>query len=329
MNIEKLPSGSYRITQMFEGKRYRVTLKYKPTTKEALRIMSDLMEKDEGIVDGYSVEYYINKYLDGLRAAARLSPSTIKGYASISRSLSSDFKRLRLHSVTEEDIQAELKDYGLEHTSKTVKNVKGFLEVVFKEYRPKFSWDYKIPQKEQRKEHEPTTEEVMRILDAAKGTRFEVPLKLAVLGLRRGEICALQLSDLSDDDLLTIDKALVIDEHNKKHIKAPKTEASKRTIGIPHELAQLIRERGFFDGNPNVLNNHIHLLQDSLGIPRFKFHMLRHFAVAYLHKEGFTSEQIMSFGGWSTDYVMKRAYRYNLDPKESQKAITDKFSSLM
>ena len=328
MNIEKLPSGSYRITQMFEGKRYRATVNYKPSSKEAIRIMSEVMEKDEGKADGYSVEFYVNKYMNMIRTAAKLSPSTIKGYGSISRALSNDFLRLRFFSVEEDDICAELKRYSEDHAPKTVKNVKGFLEVVFKEYRPKFQWEYKIPKKEPRKEYEPTTAEVMKILAASQGTDFEVPLKLAVLGLRRGEICALDDGDLVGD-MLTINKAIVIDEKNQRLIKEPKTQASKRVVRLPRSLSDLIHEKGFYKGNPNALNNHIHLMQDSLGIPRFKFHMLRHFAVAYLHKEGFTSEQIMSFGGWSTDSVMKRAYRYNLDPEEAQERISDSFSSIM
>lgn len=329
MNIERLPSGSYRITQMFQGKRYRATVDFKPTTKEAIKILSDLMEKDEGPADGYSVGFYVDKYLNTIRAAGKLSPATIKGYGSISRSLSEDFKAKRLSNLTEEDIGRELKRYSDDHAAKSVKNMKGFIEVVLKEYRPKFIWNYVIPLKERKKEYEPTTEDVMRILEASKGSRFEVSLKLAVLGLRRGEIMALTPSDLSDDDMLSINKAMVLNENNDRVIKEPKTEASKRTIRLPHELAELIRERGFFDGNPHMINKYIHSLQDKLGIPSFKLHMLRHFAVAYMHKEGFTTEQILAFGGWSTDSVMKRAYRYNLDPKEAQEAISNRFSSLM
>ena len=56
---------------------------------------------------------------------------------------------------------------------------------------------------------------------------------------------------------------------------------------------------------------------------------MRHFCVAYLHKMGFTDEQIMQWGGWSTDYVMKRAYRYNLDPAEAQAEITEKLGKLI
>lgn len=36
MTIEKLPSGSYRIKQMYNGKRYSITLNYKPTKKKLL-----------------------------------------------------------------------------------------------------------------------------------------------------------------------------------------------------------------------------------------------------------------------------------------------------
>ena len=45
MTIEQLPSGSYRIKQMYEGKTYSVTVKYKPTQKEAIRLLTERMNE--------------------------------------------------------------------------------------------------------------------------------------------------------------------------------------------------------------------------------------------------------------------------------------------
>ena len=44
MTIEKLPSGSYRIKQMYNGKTYRVTVDHKPTQKEALILLAEVMD---------------------------------------------------------------------------------------------------------------------------------------------------------------------------------------------------------------------------------------------------------------------------------------------
>ena len=332
MTIEKLPSGSYRIRQMYKGKLYLKTVPYKPTNKEAIKIIAELFEDDScAKMDAYSVQYYLELYLDECRNRERaLSPSTIKNYGSIIRNLSPSFKQKRFHDLTEDDIRAELNDYKRTRSNKSTNNAKGYLRLVLAEYRPKFIWSYNLPKEEQKAEYEPTTHDIQRIIAESVGTKYEIPLRLAVLGLRRGEICALNASDLSDSDILTINKSIVSNEANEYVVKGTKTEASNRRIKIPHSLADQIRQQGYiFNGNPNMINKNLHLIQDRLDIPRFKLHMLRHFAVAYLHKEGFTTEQIMSYGGWSTDSVMKRAYRYNLNPEESQKAISDKFNSLM
>jgi len=329
MTIERLPSGSYRITQMYKGHLYRKTLPFKPTQKEAVLIMAELLEEKDEKKDAASVGDYMERYLDSCRKRSRaLSPATIKSYASMVKNMSEGFKELRFFDVSEDDVKKELKRYEKTHSGKSTKNLKGFLNLVFAEYRPKFSFTYTFKADEPKAEYEPTTDDIKRILEAVSGTEYEVPFRLAVLGLRRGEICALASGDLQGN-VLSISKAVVVNEENQIEIKEPKTQASKRRIRIPDSLAALIREKGFYNGSLQMLNKKLHSVQDSLSIPRFKLHMLRHFAVAYLHKEGFTTEQIMSYGGWSTDSVMRRAYRYNLNPEESQRAISDKFDSLM
>lgn len=329
MTIEKLPSGSYRITQMYKGHLYRKTVPFKPSQKEAVLIMAELLEEKEVKTDGASVDDYLHKYMDACRGRSRaLSPATVRAYGSMVRNISDGFKEMKFFDVTEEDVKKELKRYEKTHSVKSTKNLKGFLNLVFAEYRPKFSFTYSFKTEEPRAEYEPTTDDIKRILEAVSGTEYEVPFRLGVLGLRRGEICALTPEDLKGN-VLSITKAVVVNENNQIEIKEPKTQASKRRIRIPDSLAAIIRERGFYEGSLQMLNKRLHSVQDSLSIPRFKFHMLRHFCVAYLHKEGFTTEQIMSYGGWSTDSVMRRAYRYNLNPEESQKAISEKFDSLM
>ena len=96
------------------------------------------------------------------------------------------------------------------------------------------------------------------------------------------------------------------------------------------EIAELIREQGcVFEGNHHTVNEYLHKVQDKLGIPRFRLHMLRHFAAAYLHSKGFTDSQILSYGGWAENSdTMKRVYRYNLNPHESQKEISDTFKNI-
>ena len=39
MKIEKRPSGSYRVRKMYKGQMYTVSFDYKPTQKEAMKIV--------------------------------------------------------------------------------------------------------------------------------------------------------------------------------------------------------------------------------------------------------------------------------------------------
>ncbi len=331
MKIEKLPSGSYRIRQQYKGKRYTVIVPYKPTQKEAIQLMAEQFNTSESKVEHLGTfSEYASKYLTKCEED-NLSPSTINGYASIIRRLPEWFMQLRFSDIEQTDIQRLCDEYSESHSPKSVRLYHGFVRSVFVKYRPQFTYSVTLPSMVKKAEYEPTTEDIQRILAAATGSRYEIVLRLCSLAVRRGEAIAITASDLDKDNVLTINKDIVVDKNNKYVLKnKPKTEASNRRILLPSTLADQIRAQGYaFKGNPHTINEYLHKLQDRLEIPRFKLHMLRHFAAAYLHKEGFTDQQILSWGGWENGSdVMQRVYRYNLDPHESQKTIADSFGNI-
>lgn len=335
MKIEKLPSGSYRIRQQYNGKRYTITVNYKPTQKEALMLMTKKMNQVD-ILDDHpeskeTYEYYVDQYISYCESKeVNLSPSTIRGYSSMKKNTSDEFKSLRLSDITNKDIQKEIDRYAENHSAKSTKNLYGLIRSVLSKYRKDFQLIVNLPTSEKKSEYEPTTKDIQAIIEVSRGTKYYIALQLGVLGLRRGEIMAITDSDLDDDNVLTINKDMVLNKDNQYVVKnCAKTEASNRRILLPDELAKELRAQKYaFKGNPHTLNQYLHRTQDKLKIPRFRFHMLRHFCVAYLHKKGFTAEQIMAWGGWSSDYVMKRAYRYNLDPAESQLQMANTLSEI-
>lgn len=336
MKIEKLTNNTYRVRQQYKRKRYTVYFDHKPTQKEVLLALSEKLENNAPVTqqetDTGTLDEYIIKYiaLKEKQTKPPISPSTIRGYESIQRNISDELKSKEFFQLTSDDIQAEIKEYKRTHSVKSTKNMYGLIASVFGEFRPKEKLVVKLPTAEPKAEYEPTTKDIQAILEYVQGTEYSIPLQLAVLGLRRGEICALTVSDLSEDNILTINKDIVVDKNNKIITKGTKTEASNRRIAIPGKLADEIREKGYiYKGYPNSIARFLHSVQDKLSIPRFRLHMLRHFSVAYLHKQGFTEEQIMAWGGWSTSDVMQRAYRYNLDPEESQKEMANTFNSLI
>lgn len=126
------------------------------------------------------------------------------------------------------DIKKEINDYSVDRSPKTVRNAHGFISAVLGMFRPGLNISTTLPQKVKKDEYMPTDDDVKRILQRAKGTKFEIPLLLATFGLRRSEICALTLDDLNGNTL-TINKALVTNGEDLI-VKTTKNTAGTRTI---------------------------------------------------------------------------------------------------
>lgn len=335
MTIEKLKSGSYRITQMEHGVRYRVTVPYKPTKGQATKLIAKEMSKhpqmtpykaQEGAFDKCIVNFINKKEKEGK------SPSTIRNYWSVYRNISEEFKRIQISSLTVDDVQNEINNYSVSRSPKSTRNLYGLIRPVIAIYRPDLVLTIKLPSNEAKAEYEPSTADIQRILQASEGSKYECAFKLGALALRRGEILAITAADLDENNVLTINKDVVETKDNKYVVKdKPKTEASYRRILIPGDVADLIRKNGrAYEGDPQGINKALHRYQKELGIPAFRFHFLRHFAAAFLHDKHFTDQQILSYGGWSNSSdVMKRVYRYNLDPERTQAGMAQAFENVM
>lgn len=310
MKIEKLPSGSYRIRKMFDGKLYTATVPYKPSQQEALTILTNKANNraTETKITG-DFEYYAKKYCSIQDNV--LSPNTIRSYLGILNNLSSRFKKIHLAILTPADVQEEINDYSKDRSAKSVRNAHAYISAVIKMFRPELVLHTKLPQKVKPHKYVPTKNEVQKILNYVKGTRYYIPYKLGTYGLRRGEICAILDSDLSKTNILSINKTIVQNEAKEWIVKPfPKTTESQREIYIDDELANLIREQGYaYNGHPNSLNDYLKDIQKRLNIPRFRFHDLRGYFATELSQAGISEADILRLGGWSTPYVMKSVYR--------------------
>lgn len=333
MTIDQLKSGSWRIRQQYNGKRYTIVVDHKPTKKEALMLMSAKMdEKRDNSAKSGTFKEYLDKYIDEAEKAGK-SPATISGYRSISRNMPEWFSQKNAFDISQDDVQTLVDEYAETHAPKSTLNYFGLVRPVLAQIRPNLDLSIKLPQAEKKAEYEPTTKDIQSILEYATGSKYECALKLCALGLRRGEVCAITADDLNDDNVLTINKDIVrADDGTLVTKNMPKTEESNRRILLPADVAELIRKQGYaYNGYPNSILRYLNRVQDELNIPRFRLHLLRHFCAAYLHKAGFTDQQILSYGGWSNasaHSVMTRVYRYNLDPEESQKQIAETFGNI-
>lgn len=107
------------------------------------------------------------------------------------------------------------------------------------------------------------------------------------------------------DDCIHVHSALVYDEHSNLVLKdTNKTYESSRKIYIPEEVAQEIRKRGLYKGDPSGINDFISSRCEKLGIQHFTLHTLRHFFATKMSMI-LPEADVLALGGWSNPHVMK------------------------
>ena len=322
ITIEKLPSGNYRIRKTINGKRVSIVYDHKPKQKE---IEADLLKKANSPSNNGSKTF--KKFADEFISINTnvLKPSTLRGYQSIINALPEYFLNYKIDEITNADIQSLINQRASEVSPKTLKNMRGFISTVMKMYRPEFAMNVKVPQSPVVEKYIPTAEEVQDVLSEVKGTQFEITFRVMMYGLRRGEVIALQIpDDLTDDNILSINKAYSMDMNNKMVLMdTPKTNSSNRKIRIDAELADMIRKQGYvYRGDPTYIYDKLQSIQKKLGQQHWRLHDFRSYMATELNASGVDEATIMAIGGWSTPNIMKRTYRKSR--YEQDKSISDK-----
>ena len=329
MAIEKLKSGHYRIRFEKDKKKYSITTDRKPTKREEAALIQEYMEKlqeEKNRKKNGTFLDFANEYIDSKEKV--LSASTIRGYKSTLKGIPDSFTGIPFYEIEQHDITRLVNDMVDKVKPKTVYNRHGLVVSVLKEFRPTFVVHTKLPRKEQKDIYTPGEAEVKALFDyiesTPKANKYYVPLCLAVMGLRRSEIGALTVEDLSEDNTITINKAKVINS-DKKWVIQPytKTEKSNRIIPVPAKLAEAIRRQGFvYNGDLNSFYKRIVNIEKNLGLHPFGIHRLRSYFASKAHALGMPDSVILSLGGWKSDYVMKSVYRKALeeDIKEGTQA---------
>ena len=318
MKLEKLPSGSYRLRKMCNGKSISLVFDHKPKESEILSAIAEKMAQAEETAScNLTFSQAAEKYVDMKKNV--LSPNTVREYESISKRLAEWFTGMKIYDITQISINKQVNELAAKKSPKTVRNYHGFISAVLGTFRPEMNISTTLPQKRKNEAYTPSQDDVKRILEAVKGTEFYVPFVLACHGMRRGEICALTPEDI-DGDIVHINKSMAFNTDKEWVVKNPKTTASERTIIVPMEIADQIREQGYvYIGHPGNLTKHLRIVQRKLKIPEFSIHKLRHYFASVLSENGVPEADILALGGWETDYVMKNVYRHSMMSKDEKK----------
>lgn len=211
------------------------------------------------------------------------------------------------NSLHEQAVQAfVLQKLGTGLSVKTVKDILIVLKMVMKfgvknEWMTYYEWDIKYPTTSANKELD-----VLSVINHRKilcyiqshftFTGLGVYISLNT-GMRIGEICALKWGDINAEEGIisvhrTIERIYII-EGEKKHtelvIDTPKTKNSRREIPMSKDLLAIIRplkkvvNDEFYvltnderPTEPRTYRNYYNALMEKLGVPKLKYHGLRH-----------------------------------------------------
>ena len=197
-------------------------------------------------------------------------------------------------------------------------------------------------------ETQPLTEaEINRLLDAAKGERWEIGLDLLLnTGVRLGELLGLRHSSIREENgisFLRIDKAVKRIANPEKQegapktvliLDEPKTETSKRDIPLLPEVSARLREHltlqkdqsaksfGLYADDPFIIGNELGTMTDPTTFRKWfkrianqadiarsvRVHDTRHTFASLCLKEDVSMKYISTLLGHSSEAISARVY---------------------
>lgn len=261
-------------------------------------------------------------------------------------------------SLPEQSVQSfvlEKIECGL--SVKSIKDILIVLKMVMKfgvknEWMNYYEWDIKYPTNSANKELEVlSVSNHRKILDHIQShftfTGLGIYISLST-GLRIGEICALKWNDINiTEGTITVSRTIeriYMVEGEKKHtelvINSPKTKNSCREIPMSKELLAIVKplkkivNDDFYvltndehPTEPRTYRNYYNGLMEKLGIPKLKYHGLRHSFATRCIEAGCDYKTVSVLLGHSNISTTLNLYVHpNMEQKK--RCITKMFKSL-
>jgi integrase len=344
-SIYQRSDGKWCAAVTLEGGKRRVI--YGKTRQEVAKKLNQALQAlDHGIpvtTGRLTLKQFMERWLDD-SAKPTVRPSTFKSYSALVRlHVVPELGRLSLPKLTPQDVQMMMSHKqaaGL--SSRRVQMIQAVLRTALSQA---VKWDLvgrnvatlvDSPRVTYPEIRPLTTEQAKALIDAAKGDRLEALYTLAMaIGLRQGEALGLKWEAVDlDAGTLQIRAGLQFIE-GAFHFVEPKTARSRRTIRLPrfavealrsHKLRQLQerllagsrwREHGLVFpssiGTPLHAASVTHRFQALLkrvGLPRQRFHDLRHCAATLMLVQGVPMRVVMETLGHSQISLTMNTYSH-------------------
>ena len=327
------------------GKRVRRYKTVEGTKKEAERAMAEYireLEKGYHVTNSkITVSEWIDTWMD-VYIEPNVSPTTLSGYKGMIRRyikpLIGNIQVQELTTLTVQDWVNRLKvspSSGKPMSVKTIKHtyhvLKGCMDkAVLAGITPRSPCaSIMMPKGQKKPPVIYNQQQIKQLIAAAKGTEMELIIDIELcLGLRRGELLGLQWDDIdwnTKQVCITRNRVVV---GGKSILKEPKTESGIRTINIPEQLIQKLRQHrakclahrlqmgknytdtAFVivhpDGKPiypEYVSQMFTKLQKTAGLPKCRFHDLRHLCASIMFLQGVdvkTAQKILGHKDFTT-----------------------------
>ncbi len=192
-----------------------------------------------------------------------------------------------------------------------------------------------------------TPEQARQLLDASADDRYLALYVTALAtGLRQGELLALRWEDIDLETRVLSVRHTLARVDSKLVLLEPKTDRSRRTVALPEVVMTALRahrtrqrmdhlaagprwqETGYVFtttiGTPIEAAVVTRAFQRALvraGLPRCRFHDLRHAAATFLLGQGFTLEDVKNLLGHSSIVLTSNTYGHVLERRQQQVAM--------
>ena len=290
------------------GKRRQKWVSVKGTKREAERKLAEVvLDLNTGAYiqpSRLTLSEFLDQWMqDYVATSVRLG--TAEGYRTIVNRLQRTLGHVRLTGLHAQDVQRYYK--GLLDEGLSAQTVIHHHRVLRQAISQAVKWDLLSknvmervtpPKRVKPKLSVLTAPEVRQLLQAARGTDYELPIHLAVhTGLRRSELCGLLWSEVDlEAQTLTVVRSMVSVRGDSVHMGEPKSNASLRVVSFGEMTAELLRDRRASleelglalqtqqvctRGNgqmmmPDALSRGHKAIAESCGFFNVRFHDLRH-----------------------------------------------------
>ena len=300
-----------------------------------------LLNERKAIQDGaylskdlYTVETFLKRYVEDV-ASHNLAPKTLLTYNIVIRKhIIPEIGGIKLTHLRPEHLQSlYTKKLNEGKSRSTVQKIHNIIHLVL---QLAYTWGLvlrnvadlaKPPSAERTIPVILTVPQVNELLDSVRGTReYALYACAASLGLRKGELLALEWSDIDfEKKTLSVNKQVQYMPGSGITVKKPKTKSSIRTLPLPdiafnalkshqvHSNGPLVfaTSKGTYFSPRNVLRD-FQVTLERLGLPKIPFHNLRHSCASYHLAVGTNPKIVQELLGHSSVNITLNLYSHLL-----------------